>query len=132
MVSINSGRKGSNVRDLEKENSWRAIFERRAASGKSARQFCKDEGLSEHKYYAWVAVIRKRDAESKRQGVRRQPKKKKPNPFVPIRIAERHGGIDQEAPIEVKLPGGASIRVTGRASIGLLVNILVQLEKSRC
>lgn len=118
-----------NQRDLIKENTWREIFQKCDASGKSGRQFCKSQGLSEHQFYSWRAVIRKRDSEGKH----RDKQSKVTNPFVLVHLAENHinPGTD-EVPIEIGFPGGAFMRVTGQTNLGLVCRILMEMEKSKC
>lgn len=130
-MSLRNVRVGNSAgqRDLVKENTWRQIFQKCNASGKSARQFCKSEGLSEHQFYSWRAVIRKRDSEGKRH----DQQSKVTNPFVQVRLAENHIKPEaQEVPIEIALPGGAFIRVTGQTNLELVCRILTEMEKSKC
>jgi hypothetical protein len=115
-------------RDLVKENTWRRIFQKCDASGQSGRQFCKSEGLSEHQFYAWRTIIRNRDSEGKPQDKQGEGR----NPFVRIRLAGEDISPLREAPVEVVLPGGAFIRVTGESNIGLVCRILTTMEKSKC
>ena len=113
-------------RDLVKEDTWRRIFQECDASGKSGRQFCKSRGLSEHQFYSWRAVIRKRDSKGKRE------QREATNPFVLLQFTENHINQAQEVPIEMVFPGGALIRITGQTNLGLVCRILTEMEKSKC
>lgn len=119
------------LHDAEKENRWRQIFERHAASGKTIRQFCKNEGINERVFYSWRQTIGKRDGKSRRLTAQRQSKEKE-NPFVPIRVANNQAASEPVEVVEVVLPGGALIQVNSRTSLRLVCNLITQLEKSRC
>lgn len=115
-------------RDLKKESKWRQILRRFEGSGVSAMQFCKREGLSLSLFYCWRKTIKRRDSECQ-EG----PRTARPcNPFVPLRIAGGEIDRDNEAPIEIALPGGALVRVTDQTNLVLLCRILTTLEKSSC
>jgi len=67
-------------RDREKENFWRRILQRQAASGQDIRAFCRQQGLSESSFHFWRHCIAQRD----RQSVRR-PAPPQPPSFVELR-----------------------------------------------
>jgi hypothetical protein len=48
-------------RDLAKEQFWRKALTRFAASGKSASQFCVEEGLSPATFNYWERAIKERN-----------------------------------------------------------------------
>ena len=47
-------------RDAVKERYWRDVFRRQGASGLGVRQFCVQEGLSEHRFHWWRRTLRQR------------------------------------------------------------------------
>jgi transposase-like protein len=68
-------------RDVAKEQYWREVVERQAASGQSVRAFCAHETLDENAFYSWRRTIRQRDAPAK-------PNRTPPS-FVPaLRVSE--------------------------------------------
>jgi hypothetical protein len=71
-------------RDLKKERRWRDVLARQAASGLSARAFCRREKIAESAFHFWRRTIRERDAETK-------PASPAPR-FVPAFIAEEKRG----------------------------------------
>ena len=55
-------------RDPEREQRVRRLIEEWEGSGKTAREFCCDRGLSAHTLYGWRRELRRRDGESKNSG----------------------------------------------------------------
>ena len=55
----------NNQRDPEREQYWRAVLKRHAASGLNVREFCRREQLAETSFFAWRRTIRQRDGEVK-------------------------------------------------------------------
>lgn len=49
-------------RDLAKEEFWRGVVARHAASGLSVRLFCRQERLTESAFYAWRRTLSEREA----------------------------------------------------------------------
>ena len=46
------------ARQCFQEREWIEIFKARKACGKTVTQFCKDENITESKYYYWLKKIR--------------------------------------------------------------------------
>jgi hypothetical protein len=51
-------------RDGGKEQLWRDVLERQAASGMSVRKFCQRQRLTESNFCAWRRTICERDSEA--------------------------------------------------------------------
>lgn len=52
---------GNTNRSAEKEAFWRMALKEHEQSGRSVREFCKREGLSEPSFYSWRKKIKQRD-----------------------------------------------------------------------
>ena len=63
-------------RRTEKEEFWRFVLAQWVESGLSAREFCRQEGLSEPSFYAWRRKIADRDGVA--------PKEAVPLPVTPV------------------------------------------------
>lgn len=51
-------------RDAEKEKFWRAAMLEARGSGQSVREFCRERGLDENRFYFWRRELRTRGVES--------------------------------------------------------------------
>ena len=116
-------------RDLDKERFWRGVVRRHAASGLSARAFCRREKLGEPSFYAWRRTIRERDAaaiptkrgrdaEAKRSGGPRPA-------FVPLLMSERSLC---EASIVIELAGGRTLRLPESIPAQRLAEVVHAIE----
>ena len=74
------------------ERTWRERIAAWAASGVSAREFCRARGLSEPSFYAWLRELRERDAATGSAKPSRTPPA-----FVPVTVvgSPRPGGTRQ-------------------------------------
>jgi transposase-like protein len=66
------------TRGASKADQWRVWIAEQERSGRSARQFCKEQGLSEQSFYAWRRRFRRqqqpvRFALVEREGVPQKP-----------------------------------------------------------
>ena len=104
-------------RDIAKEQSWRELVERQAASGQSVRACCAQEALDENAFYSWRRTIRQRDAAVK-------PSKTSP-PFVPAVLA---GPAPGESWLVIELAGGRSLRVPESIAAPRLSELVSALE----
>ena len=82
-------------RASSKADQWRERIAEQERSGQSARQFCKEQGLAEHAFYAWRRRLRE-------QG--------------PVRFALVERGAQQPAPaaeaaLELVLASGERLRI---------------------
>lgn len=107
-------------RDGAKEQYWREMLARQAASGLSVREFCSQQGLKENSLYAWRQAIRQRDGTAKRT--------QKAAPFVPAVIRD---GVPSESWLVVELSGGRALRVAGSISGERLAELVAALERSK-
>ena len=139
-------------RDPKKEASWRRQIRRQARSGMTVRAWCLDQQVSEARFHWWRRELARRDGELKkstRTGERKKPTRtqQRTRPaasspaFVPVRVAaddcddgggrddrDDDGGRDDpqagESQIEIALPDGRCIRVTGQVDRQALADVL--------
>ena len=103
-------------RDLKKERQWRGVLERQAASGLSARAFCRREEIAESAFHFWRRTIRARDGEVK-------PASGAPR-FVPAIITS---DAAREA-FTLELAGGHVLRMPG-ISVEELADLVAALAR---
>jgi hypothetical protein len=139
-------RKG--VRDLAKEQQWRAVMQEWQASGESGAAFCRRHGYRYFQFQDWQRIIRARDEELAadqrkvartksrtnrfERGVKltAQPKSSAIG-FVPANITDARSDISallNEAKIEVVLPCGIVVRSTSACSPNFLSSVVASLE----
>jgi transposase-like protein len=104
-------------RDIAKEQYWRELVERQAASGQSVRAFCAQEALDENAFYSWRRTIRQRDAPAKPSKI--------PPPFVPAVLAGPAAG---ESWLVIELTCGRSLRVPESIAGERLAELVAALE----
>jgi transposase-like protein len=115
-----------------KEQFWRDVLGRQAASGLSLRAFCQQENLTEATLYWWRRTIAERDAslkpsrQAKRltasspiKGVKRTPV------FVPavVKGEPSHGGA-----ITLELAGGRALRLPASIPAQRLAELVLAIE----
>lgn len=119
-------------RDGGKEQFWRDVLGRQAASGLSVRAFCQQENLTEARLYWWRRTIAERDAALKPS----RQAKRLPAP-VPIKGAKRrpvfvpavvkgepsHGGA-----ITLELTGGCVLRLPASMPAEWLADLMLAIE----
>ena len=104
-------------RDIAKEQYWRELVERQAASGQSVRAFCSHESLDENAFYSWRRTIRQRDAPAKPSQT--------PPPFVPAVLS---GSAAGESWLVIELACGRSLRVPESIAAPRLAELVAALE----
>jgi transposase len=104
-------------RDGVKEQYWREVVERQAASGHSVRAFCSEQGLNENSFYAWRQTIRQRDGVAKRSP--------KPAEFVPAVIRD---SAPRESWLVIELPFGRALRVPESIPTQRLAELIAAVE----
>ena len=107
-------------RDVAKEQYWRELVERQAASGQSVRTFCAQEALDENAFYSWRRTIRRRDAPAKPN--------KTPPAFVPAVLSGPAAG---ESWLVIELSGGRALRVPESIPSERLAELVTALEGRR-
>jgi len=112
--------------DLDKEKHWQGILEQYKQSGLSGSQFCKQNGVSEHKFFYWKSTL------AKRQKTKNQQKAltKIDMPFVPLKISNNtapQGRTDVKDQIEITK---ITIKISANSDKAALVSILQSLEKA--
>ena len=105
-------------RNGEREQRWRDVVARFAASGLSVRAFCQRERVPESAFYAWRRTLQQRDLEATRAA----------SAFLPVVIQQPGRATDSETCVE--LPGGVTIRVGEATSIERVAALVRALQSS--
>ena len=98
---------------------WRERVERYARGAETAAAFCRREGVSTASLFAWRRRLKASAASA--AGGAQATNLARPR-FVPVRLPaglSSSAGDDRLARVEIELPNGAIVRMTG-ASRGLL------------
>jgi hypothetical protein len=137
-------------RDRRRETHWRGLVRGQRASGLTIREFCRRSGLAESAFYFWRGELERREGQRRQAaqalgapaqgdspGRARQPRRERPSTaarpvaqasFVPVRLVEEP---PSQAPgrIEIELPGGRRVHVTGPVSREDLADVLAALSQ---
>jgi len=124
-------------RDAAKERHWRRLLQQWRRSGKTGRDFCCENRLSEPSFYAWKREIAKRDQERRTaaQVTARVSAKARPSvadalpAFVPVTLDAAASATDA---LEVVLSGGRVLRVRAGFDADALRQLLAVLEAPSC
>ena len=108
-------------RSVERAQFWRGQIEGQAASGLSAREWCRQEQLSEPSFYAWRRRLAHFD-----QGRSAALSSTASNGFLPIRLT-----ASAASHVELQLTSGLVIRVPAHET-AVLRAILELVESRRC
>jgi hypothetical protein len=104
-------------RDARLERRWRGVLRRFGRSGKTVREFCLAEKLSEPSFYAWRRELARRDGTA-------VPGRRGAAPlFLPVRLAEG-GGAPAAGLIEVRLSSGHVLRGSEPEKLARLAALL--------
>jgi len=106
-------------RDIQKEAVWRRRLGQQAASGQTVRAWCRAYGVTEAAFYWWRRELARRDAENKTAS------------FVPVHVTEDPAG-DGDPQIEIVLPDGRCVRITGSVNRQTLADVMDVLERRLC
>lgn len=110
-----------NPRDPRKERFWRRAVLQWRKSGLSIRDFCRQQQLSEPNFYAWRALIARRNTEK----LAFVPVQIVPEPTIPGRTDEATAGL------ELILVGGRRLRIGAGFDAPTLQRLLPLLEERR-
>ena len=111
-------------KSAEKAAYWREMLAAQAESGRSIRQFCLQQGVSQPSFYAWrrrLAEARGGGRESRTSG-RRAQASPKGGDFISLRL------VDTASSLEVIHPRGCRIRITGDVDPTTLRRVLDALD----
>lgn len=119
-------------RSEEKRTYWRGMLERRAASGLSVRQFCKEEQVSEASFHSWKRKLAHGDRPAKKSSEKGGQERPQAKPltkqadnaavFIPVRVSPA-----TNAPMEIVHPRGHVVRlpaVFDEISLRQVLNVL--------
>jgi hypothetical protein len=102
--------RGVAERDQQKESFWRKHIDGHRGSGESIRAYCRRRGLREPRFYWWRAELARRGQPAAQAA------------FVPVHVV-----ADTPACIEITLPAGQQVRITGPVDKQTLVDVLAVL-----
>ena len=105
-------------RSGEREQRWRDLVARFAASGLSVRGFCQREQVPESAFYAWRRTLQQRDLKATSAA----------SAFLPVAIQRPERATAAE--ICVELPDGVTIRVGEATSIERVAALVRALRSS--
>jgi hypothetical protein len=115
-----------------KEQFWRNVLRRQAASGLSVRAFCQQEKLTEATLYWWRRTIAERDAAVKRgRGAKPSPASspikgaKRTPSFVPAVVK---GEASQGGAITLALTGGCVLRLPASIPAERLADLVLAID----
>jgi transposase-like protein len=101
-------------RDPAKELFWRQTVAEFEAADLSVREFCRQRGLSEKRFFTWRRNLRDRD----------QPRLAPPTPtpatFVPVRVTT-------DPTLEIALPSGVTLRTPVHADPAVVARLVAAL-----
>lgn len=104
---------GTAVRVSSKEAKWRRVVEGQPGSGLSIRVYCAQRGVREHGFYWWRRELARRDADP-------------PAAFVPVTVMAEASSTPAGR-VEIVLPDGRRVRVSGPVDRQLLADVLAVL-----
>jgi hypothetical protein len=131
-------------RDPKRERFWRGVLRKQARSRLTAKDFCRQEQLSEASYYFWRRELARRDREPSSLHQRRReavgaaafraakwPPVRSTPLFQELSIL---GGPSPAADrcLEIILPNGCRLRLPAEVDRRLLADVLQALETWRC
>lgn len=93
--------------EQSKADLWRERFAAIRASGKSVREWCKDAGIPESRYYYWQKALRKRDG------------------FVAIKA------VPPRTEMRITWPDGMAVCIPGQTPAAVVAEIVRCLRGSR-
>ena len=119
-VSSNPGSvmMASSKRSAEKEAFWRSMLKQQWQGDLNIRAFCRKKGISEPSFYAWRAVLRKRDGERDTDAGGGRVAANGGGRLVPVKILDSMmdagGQADRQReiglPVEISTPSGFTLR----------------------
>jgi len=133
-------------RDEKKELFWQRMLGQQAGSGQSIRTWCRQQGLSEARFYWWRRKLGGREFLGDRSRRANTPdlRRKRPDTkparlagkssrteFVPVHVT-RDATPNSDGRIEIVLADGRCIRVTGMVDMQMLTQVLELLECRAC
>jgi hypothetical protein len=121
-------------RDPAKERHWRRVLGQWRRSGRTGRDFCAEQQLSEPSFYAWKREIARRDHERAartkapmRTKASRRPAATALPAFLPVTV-EAAGACA----LEVVVAHGRLLRVRPGFDAAVLRRLLAVLEEPAC
>ena len=115
-------------RGTEKERFWRDAIRQQRRSGRSIRDYCRDQGLSEPSFYGWRRELVRRGVRRAKRAPRRAAKRPA---FVSVTLAPG-GASSGSASIECLLPSGVVLRLPVTMDPAMIAAVVTSWEQSRC
>ena len=109
--------------DASKRRAWSERLQRFVRCGQTVAAFCESEGISMPSFYQW-----RRKLAGRKSCKRSYAKPSARQTFVPLKIVSP---ADAKAPIEIQLPNGTRVYLTGgdRELIGAAIAAAGQLPR---
>jgi hypothetical protein len=122
-------------RDVEKERFWRRTIRQQRQSGRTVRDYCRENALSEPSFYAWRREITRRSRPRATTTDRRSAKPAtlvpaKPPRFVSVQLASET--MPSSAAIEVALPSGVMLKLSATMEPAAVAALVHAWEEGRC
>lgn len=118
-------------RSAEKEEFWRMVFAEQRESGKSVKQFCRDNDLSEPSFYAWRKKISRRD----HQDVTGPTSASSASRLIPVSLVTSqqpdHHRLRATHALEIVAPSGFVFRFEQLAQGDQIASIVLAVELRR-
>lgn len=115
-------------RDTRKELFWQRMIREQASSGQSIKAWCRQQELSEARFYWWRRKLGRREVAGARP---HSAGKASRTEFVPVHIT-RDAATNDNGQIEIILADGGCIRITGVVDPRMLTDVLELLERRVC
>jgi len=109
-------------RDGRREARWRRVIAEHERSGLGVRAYCRANGLRETTFYYWRRELHRRQGEHEQ---RRDEEPAAAPRFVPVHLAEHDAPSNS---IEIVLPTGCRVHVTGSVDRQALADVLAALQ----
>ncbi len=114
------------ARARRSEQDYRRILERQAKSGLSIRAFAEESGIPAGTLSWWKSELRRRDRDMDAERPETVGDASTPISFVPIGLVPEDGAEASrpDSTIEVALPSGVTVRVSGEVVEESLLRVL--------
>ena len=115
-----------------------ALLDAFEGSGMSGSSFARQHGIHVQTFAGWIQKRRRSRGDYEREEIRRELRMSKNAPLLKHREGERKPTLDLievevestsgEAPLEVVVSNGLTIRITSRSQLGLLKTLISELQ----
>jgi len=96
---------------------WAALIKEREESGLTIKEWCRERNVKKSKYYYWLKILRRDEADAAGQDTGIAP-------FVELPAVFQEHGLQPGSPAAVIRKGDISIEIAESASAGLIAKIM--------